>query len=73
MDGHRRNPQHEASFWGPPVTQAQTLHGTAIYTYIDPSNHPNVGIYIYIHGVSGKVLLGQQKHVKASSDLQLVE
>ena len=30
----------------------QTLHGTAIYAYIDPSNHPNVGIY-GIHGVSG--------------------
>ena len=25
----------------------------AIYAYIDPSNHPNVGIY-GIHGVSGK-------------------
>ena len=23
----------------------QTLHGTAIYAYIDPPNHPNVGIY----------------------------
>ena len=24
----------------------------AVYAYIDPSNHPNVGIYT-IHGVSG--------------------
>ena len=23
----------------------QTLHGTAIYAYIDPQYHPNVGIY----------------------------
>ena len=26
----------------------------AIYAYIDPPNHPNVGIYA-IHGVSGNV------------------
>ena len=34
------------------VFLTQTLHGTAIYAYVDPSNHPNVGIY-GIHGVSG--------------------
>ena len=28
--------------WG---NQPQTLHGTAIYAYISPPNHPNVGIY----------------------------
>ena len=33
---------------------SQTLHGTAIYAYIDPQNHPNGGIYgIHGHGVSG--------------------
>ena len=26
-------------------TSTQTLHGTAIYAYIEPSNHPSVGIY----------------------------
>ena len=31
------------SFWLCVVPQ--TLHGTAIYAYIDPQNHPNVGIY----------------------------
>ena len=31
---------------------SQTLHVTAIYAYIDPQNHPNVGKYT-IHGVSG--------------------
>ena len=36
-----------------PMLKPMTLHGTAICTYIDPSNHPNVGIY-GIHGVSGK-------------------
>ena len=31
------------------TTNTQTLHGTAIYAYIDPSNHPNVGkYYIYM-------------------------
>ena len=25
----------------PPTTDAQTLHGTAIYAYIDPQNYPN--------------------------------
>ena len=34
-----------------PIDIPQTLHGTAIYAYIDPSNHPNVGKYT-IHGVS---------------------
>ena len=31
---------------------SQTLHGSAIYAYIDPPNHPNVGIY-GLHGVFG--------------------
>ena len=35
----------------------QTLRGTAIYAYIDPQNHPNVGIY-GIHGVSGNRIGG---------------
>ena len=34
------------------MNHTQTLHGTAIYAYIDPQNHLNVGIY-GIHGVSG--------------------
>ena len=25
----------------------------AMYAYIDPQNHPNVGIYIYIYGIHG--------------------
>ena len=33
-------------FWPlPSDLLPQTLHGTAIYAYIDPPNHPNVGIY----------------------------
>ena len=38
------------------LTITHTLHGTAIYAYIDPPNHPNVGIYgirICIHGAFG--------------------
>ena len=41
------------SGWKYPGSKNQTLHGTAIYTYIDPANHPNVGIYVIL-GVSGK-------------------
>ena len=30
----------------PGLTHSQTLHGTGIHVYIDPPNHPNVGIYM---------------------------
>ena len=33
-----------------------TTNGTAIYAYIDPQNHPNVGRY-GIHGVSGYIYI----------------
>ena len=47
--GSSKGEHSQVSHARPPC---QTLHGTAIYAYIDPSNHPNVGIY-GIHGVSG--------------------
>ena len=41
----------------------------AIYAYIDPSNHPNVGIY-GIHGVYGKEhLLGSAPHLPPAPGL----
>ena len=33
----------------------QIIDGTAIYTYIDPSNHPNVYIYMAYMECLGKV------------------
>ena len=38
------------------VTYPNTTNGTGIYAYIDPQNHPNVGMYA-IHGVSGIVVI----------------
>ena len=47
------------------VLFAQTLHGTAIYAYIDPQNDPNVGIYD-IHGVFGFGTILWNVHTKMS-------
>ena len=40
LDAHTLHTEHICQIY-----KSQTLHGTAIHTYIDPVNHPNVGIY----------------------------
>ena len=46
-------------------TVPHTLHGTGIYAYIHPPNHPNVGKYS-IHGASDQ--LGLDHRIPSCAD-----
>ena len=49
----------------PTTSHPQTLHGTAIFAYMDPQNHTNVGINV-IHGVFGIIVPDPNTSAKPS-------